>query len=54
MSHDKDKNDELRDDRLKQEEHRQNLRDDVSPEADGDEDNLGSQDERRKEGNDRR
>jgi hypothetical protein len=43
-------NDELREDRLDQEEHRQDIRDEVFEETDGDVDDLGSQDERRKEG----
>lgn len=43
-------NDELRDERSGQEEHRQELRDEVSEESAGlDVADLGSQDERRKE-----
>lgn len=53
MSHDKDKNDELRDDRENQEERRQEFRDQTSQEADGELDSLGSQDERRKDGDNR-
>ncbi|MFV0434560.1 MAG: hypothetical protein ACK5LO_11330 [Leucobacter sp.] len=49
MSHGK-KNDELREDRLEQEEHRQELRDEVFAESDGGKADFGSQDERRKEG----
>lgn len=49
MGHHKD-NDELREDRVDQEEHRQEVRDDVFADTDGDVDDLGSQDERRKEG----
>ncbi|MDF0528719.1 hypothetical protein P0W64_02715 [Tsukamurella sp. 8F] len=49
MGHHKD-NDELRDDRRGQEERRQELRDDVFEDADGAVEDLGSQDERRKEG----
>lgn len=45
----KDKNDELREDRSEQEEHRQEVRDEVFDET-GDADDLGSQDERRKDG----
>ncbi|GAA4389729.1 hypothetical protein [Tsukamurella soli] len=43
-------NDELREDRSEQEEHRQEVRDEVFDEADGAAADLGSQDERRKEG----
>ncbi len=42
--------DELREDRIDQEKHRQDLRDEAFDEADGAADDLGSQDERRKEG----
>lgn len=49
MGHHKS-NDELRDDRRGQEEHRQETRDEVFDDADGAVDDLGSQDERRKEG----
>lgn len=49
----KDKNDELRDERNEQEEHRQHLRDRAFEEGDGAIDDAGSQDERRKEGLDR-
>jgi len=45
-----DKNDELREDRYDQEERRQDVRDEAFDESDGDADDLGSQDERRKEG----
>lgn len=45
----KDKNDELREDRSEQEEHRQDVRDEVVGET-GEADDLGSQDERRKDG----
>ena len=44
-----DKNDELREDRTAQEEQRQHLRDEVF-ETTGEADDIGSQDERRKEG----
>ena len=47
---DHSKNDELREDRYDQEERRQDVRDEVFDENDGEADNLGSQDERRKEG----
>ncbi|WP_285725514.1 hypothetical protein [Psychromicrobium xiongbiense] len=47
---DHNKNDELREERSEQEEHRQDLRDEVFEEADGEVDDLGSQDKRRKEG----
>jgi len=43
-------NDELREDRRGQEQHRQEIRDEVFEEGDGAVDDLGSQDERRKEG----
>ncbi len=50
MGHHKS-NDELRDERFGQDEHRQELRDEVSEETDGDDvPDFGSQDERRKEG----
>ena len=45
-----DKNDELREAREGQEAHRQEVRDDVFDETDGGADDLGSQDERRKDG----
>lgn len=47
------KNDELREDRFDQEARRQDVRDEVIDESNGREnDDLGSQDERRKEGKD--
>ncbi|VEW10899.1 Uncharacterised protein [Brevibacterium casei] len=49
MGHHKN-NDELREERFEQEQHRQDLRDEVFAETDGDVDDSGSQDERRKEG----
>ncbi|QQB15165.1 hypothetical protein [Brevibacterium casei] len=49
MGHHKN-NDELREERFDQEQHRQDLRDEVFAETDGDVDDSGSQDERRKEG----
>lgn len=49
-----DKNDELREERQGQEAHRQDERDDVFEETGGGADDLGSQDERRNEGDDRR
>ncbi len=52
MGHGKDKNDELREDELGQEERRQTLRDEESDEAGG-LDDIGSQDERREEGRER-
>jgi hypothetical protein len=51
MSHET-KNDELRDDRLDQEQRRQEIRDEVFEDTAGEGDDLGSQDERRKEGRD--
>lgn len=44
------KNDALRQDRLDEEARRQDVRDEVADETDGDVDDVGSQDERRKEG----
>lgn len=49
MSRD-DKNDELREEHLKQDRHRQSVRDEAFEEGDGAADDLGSQDERRKDG----
>lgn len=49
MGHHKD-NDELREGRSDQEQHRQDIRDEVFEETDGGVDDLGSQDERRKDG----
>lgn len=43
-------NDELREDRNEQEQHRQEIRDEVFEETGGEAADLGSQDERRKEG----
>lgn len=50
MGHHKSENDELRDDREGQEERRQEVRDEVFEATDGGADGLGSQDERRKAG----
>jgi hypothetical protein len=50
MDRDNGKNDELRDDHLAQDEHRQDLRDEVFEETDGGVDDIGPQDQRRKEG----
>lgn len=49
MGHHKD-NDELRKDRFDQEKRREDLRDEALEGTDGGSDDLGSQDERRKEG----
>lgn len=49
MGHHKD-NDELREVRVDQEKHRQEVRDEVFQDADGAADDFGSQDERRKDG----
>lgn len=49
MSHDKSKNDELRDENREQEERRQHLRDETF-EVTGEADDIGSQDARRREG----
>ena len=49
MGHHKD-NGELREEREEQEQHRQEVRDEVFAETDGEVDDSGSQDERRKEG----
>lgn len=45
-----DTNDELRSEREEQERHRQRLRDEEPAAADGESGDVGSQDERRKEG----
>lgn len=50
MGQHKDSNDARRADRLEQEEHRQDVRDEAFDETGGGVDDLGSQDERRKEG----
>ncbi|SIG54357.1 Uncharacterised protein [Mycobacteroides abscessus subsp. abscessus] len=49
MGHHKD-NDELREDRFEQDKARQEMRDEVFADTDGDVDDQGSQDERRKDG----
>ncbi len=49
MGHHKD-NDELRENRVDQEQHRQEIRDEVFEETGGAADDLGLQDERRKDG----
>lgn len=54
MGHEESKNDKLREGREGAEERRQELRDELSPETtEGEQENLGSQDERRKEGSER-
>lgn len=50
MGHHKENNNERRDDRLEQEERRQEVRDETFGESEGGADNLGSQDDRRKDG----
>ncbi|WP_168203796.1 hypothetical protein [Humibacter ginsenosidimutans] len=50
MSRDESKNDELRDAREEQDQHRQELRDEVLEDGSGEADDFGSQDERRKDG----
>lgn len=50
MGHHDNNHDAQRDERLKQEEHRQEVRDEVFDETGGKADDLGSQDERRKQG----
>ena len=49
MNHDKSKNDELRDEEREHDERRQHLRDEAF-DATGETDDIGSQDARRKEG----
>lgn len=50
MGHHNNDNDERRDERLEHDERRQEIRDEVFDETDGGVADLGSQDERRKEG----